>query len=410
MTRRDLVVGLDIGTSKVAAVVGQSKSGGGFDIIGVGTSPAAGMRRGVVVDIDSMVQSITEACQSAERMAGISIKSVHVAAGGPHLATTNNRGVVAVSREDREITAEDQARVLEAARVLSMPSDREVVHVLPRQFIVDGYEGVRDPVGMVGVRLEVEALIVTGAITSLQNMLRCVYKAGLDVEDVVLSVLASGETVLHASEKDLGVVLVDIGAGTTDVAIFDQGSLWQAGVIPVGAGYITNDIAVGLRTPVQQAETVKVMHGLAQVAASKDDLFFDVPAMTGDGERQISQSMLATIIEARVHELLDLVQQKIKLFGFPHVLPAGMVLTGGGSRLAGMSAAAYDYLDMPVRVGSPKVAGGLDDIVRDPGLACGVGLVARALDGKGARTAMPESGNRLREWVAAVKEWFREFL
>ncbi len=409
MTRRDCVVGLDIGTSKVAAVVGQATGEGGFDIIGVGTSPATGMRRGVVVDIDSTVASIIEACQQAERMAGVSIKSVQVAVGGSHLTTTNNRGVVAVSREDREITAEDQARVLGAARVLSMPSDREVVHVLPRQFLVDGYEGVRDPVGMVGVRLEVEALIVTGAITSLQNMLRCVYKAGLDVDEVVLSVLASGEAVLHASEKDLGVVLVDIGAGTTDVAIFDQGSLWQAGVIPIGAGYITNDIAVGLRTPVQQAEAIKVMHGLAQVAASKDDVFFDIPAMTGDGERQISQSMLATIIEARVQELLDLVEQKIKLFGFPHVLPAGIVFTGGGSRLAGLTAAAHEHLDMPVRLGSPLVTGGLDDIVRDPGLSCGAGLVGRALRGKAHRRLSSEGG-RLQEWFTAVKEWFREFL
>ena len=409
MPRRDCVVGLDIGTSKVAVVVGQSTGEGRVDIIGVGTSPATGMRRGVVVDIDSTVESISEACQQAERMAGVSIKSVQVAVGGPHLTTTNNRGVVAVSREDREITPEDQARVLEAARILSMPSDREVVHVLPRQFIIDGYDGVRDPIGMMGIRLEVEALIVTGAITSLQNMLRCVYKAGLDVDDVVLSVLASGETVLHASEKDLGVVLVDIGAGTTDVAIFDQGSLWQAGVIPIGAAYITNDIAVGLRTPVQQAEAIKVMHGLAEVAASKDDVFFDLPAMAGDGDRQISQSMLATIIEARVQELLDLICQKIKLFGFPHVLPAGMVMTGGGSRLTGISRAAHQHLDMPVRIGSPKVGGGLEDIVRDPALACSTGLVSRALTGRSSRNTSPE-GRRLRGWFASIKDWFREFL
>ncbi|MEW6522534.1 MAG: cell division protein FtsA [Bacillota bacterium] len=410
MTRREHVVGLDVGTSKVAVVIGLPTQDGRIDIIGVGTCPSAGMRRGVVVDIEATVRAILEACQKAERMAGVSIKSVYTSVGGPHMATTNNRGVVAVSRQDREITPEDQARVMEAARVLNVPPDREIVHVLPRQFIVDGYDGVKDPVGMVGVRLEVEALIVTGAITSLQNILRCVYKAGLEVDGLVLSALAAGESVLQPAERELGVMLVDMGAGTTQVAIYDQGSLWQASVVPVGSAHITNDIAVGLRTPVQQAESIKVLHGRAQVGDTDDEAFFDIPSVAGSGQRQVSQRMLATIIEARAHEVLDLVAQQLKFFSYPHVLPAGAVLTGGGSRLTGMLELAGARLDMPVRTGCPVLGGGLDDIVRDPALATSVGLVIRALKDRETGASRLRGGGRAQSWIAALANWFREFL
>ncbi len=409
MTRRGVVAGLDIGTNKVAVVVGQSTGEDRVDIIGVGTSPSTGMRRGVVVDIDSTVHAIAEACQKAERMAGVAVKSVYASVGGPHMATTKNRGVVAVSRDDREITTEDQARVLEAARVLNIPSDREIVHVLPRQYIVDGYDGVKDPVGMVGVRLEVEALIVTGAITSLQNVLRCIYKAGLEVNDLVLSALAAGEAVLQPAERELGVMLVDLGAGTTNVAIFDQGTLWQAAVIPVGAGHITNDIAVGLRTPVQQAETIKVLHGRASAAECDDEVYFDIPSVGGSSQRQISQRMLATIIEARVQELLDLVGQQLKFLGYPHVLPAGLVLTGGGARLDGLSESAAARLGLPVRIGVPLLGGGLEDMVQDPALAAAVGLVARTMRGQAPATNRARGGRMQSLW-ATVTSWFKEFV
>jgi cell division protein FtsA len=408
VVRRAYAAGLDVGTSKVAMVIGVPTHDGGVDVIGVGTSPAAGMRRGVVVDIEATVQSIADAREKAERMAGLKVKSVYVGAGGPHMTTINNRGVVAVSRPDREITEDDQARVMEAARVLNIPTDREIVHVLPRQFMVDGYDGVKDPVGMVGVRLEVEALIVTGAVSSLQNIMRCVFRAGLQVDELVLSSLAAGETVLHPAERELGVMLVDMGAGTTQVALYGEGSLWQATVVPLGGGHITNDIAVGLRTPVQQAEAIKVAHGRAQGTGDDDDAWLAVPGTAGGSQRQVSRSMLNTIIEARVQEILDLVAQQLKFLGYPQALPAGAVLTGGASALKGMVELAEARLAMPVRTGSPVLSGGLDDIARDPALATGVGLVMRALQQLGAEASRPRERGRAGSLWATLVGWVRD--
>lgn len=408
MARRAYAAGLDVGTSKVAMVIGAPAHDGGVDIIGVGTSPAAGMRRGVVVDIDATVQSITDACEKAERMAGLKVKSVYVGAGGPHMTTINNRGVVAVSRPDREITEDDQARVMEAARVLSVPADREIVHVLPRQFIVDGYDGVKDPVGMMGVRLEVEALIVTGAVSSLQNIMRCVFRAGLQVDELVLSTLAAGEAVLHPAERELGVMLVDMGAGTTQVALYGEGSLWQATVVPLGGAHITNDIAVGLRTPVQQAEAIKVTHGRAQGSGEDDDAWLGVPGTAGSSQRQVSRRILNTIIEARVQEILDLVAQQLKFLGYPQALPAGAVFTGGASALQGMVELAEARLTMPVRTGAPVLSGGLDDIVRDPALATAVGLVMRALQQRGVEASRPRERGRGGSLWATLVSWVRD--
>jgi cell division protein FtsA len=408
VVRRAYAAGLDVGTSKVAMVIGVPTHDGGVDVIGVGTSPAAGMRRGVVVDIEATVQSIADAREKAERMAGLKVKSVYVGAGGPHMTTINNRGVVAVSRPDREITEDDQARVMEAARVLNIPTDREIVHVLPRQFMVDGYDGVKDPVGMVGVRLEVEALIVTGAVSSLQNIMRCVFRAGLQVDELVLSSLAAGEAVLHPAERELGVMLVDMGAGTTQVALYGEGSLWQATVVPLGGGHITNDIAVGLRTPVQQAEAIKVAHGRAQGTGDDDDAWLAVPGTAGGSQRQVSRSMLNTIIEARVQEILDLVAQQLKFLGYPQALPAGAVLTGGASALKGMVELAEARLAMPVRTGSPVLSGGLDDIARDPALATGVGLVMRALQQLGAEASRPRERGRAGSLWAMLVSWVRD--
>jgi len=408
VARREYAASLDVGTSKVAMVIGVPTHDGGVDIIGVGTSPAAGMRRGVVVDIDATVQAITGACEKAERMAGVKVKSVYVGAGGPHMTTTNNRGMVAVSRADREITEDDVNRVMEAARVLNVPTDREIVHILPRQFIVDGYDGVKDPVGMVGVRLEVEALIVTGAAASLQNLLRCVYRAGLQVDELVLSSLAAGEAVLHPAERELGVMLVDMGAGTTQVALYAQGSLWQAAVVPLGGGHITNDIAVGLRTPVHQAEAIKVANGRAQGSAGDDDVLLGVPGTAGGSQRQVSRRTLNTIIEARAQEIMELVAQQLRSLGYPQALPAGAVLTGGSSVLTGMVELAEACLEMPARTGFPVLSGGLDDIARDPALATGVGLVMRALQQRGPDASGPWDRGRPGSLWARLVGWVRD--
>lgn len=363
-----------MGTGKVAAVVAQLEQEAP-NIIGVGVATNRGMRKGVVVDIEGTARSVQEAVGRAERMAGVTAKSVYLSVAGAHIASFNNRGVVAVTAEDKEITEADVQRVIEAARVFNLPSDREIIHVLPREFIVDGYDGVRDPVGMMGVRLEVEAQIVTGAVTSVQNLLRSIYKAGFEVDDVVLSPLASGEAVLQAAEKDLGVAIVDIGAGTTDVAIFEQGSLWYAGVVPLGGDHITSDVAVGLRTPVTQAEKIKIDYGAAMAEDARDDAMVSIPNMGGTGKREVSQKMLTSIIEARTREIFGLVANEIKKSGYPSVVPGGAVLTGGGASMTGVVDLCERALDMPVRLGTPRGVEGLKDIVSSPAFATSVGVV-----------------------------------
>ncbi|NPV71626.1 MAG: cell division protein FtsA [Firmicutes bacterium] len=382
MPVRDFVVGLDVGTGKVAAVVAQVGQGAP-NIIGVGVAPSTGMRKGVVVDIEGTARSVQEAVGRAERMAGVTASSVYLSISGAHIQSFNNRGVVAVTADDKEITEADVQRVIEAARVFNLSSDREIIHVLPREFIVDGYDGVRDPVGMMGVRLEVEAQIVTGAVTSVQNLLRSIYKAGLEVEDVVLAPLASGEAVLQAAEKDLGVVVVDMGAGTTDVAIFEQGSLWYAGVIPLGGDHITNDVAVGLRTPVTQAEKIKIDDGTVLSGDGDADAMVSIPNVGGTGKREVSRKVLASIIEARVREIFGLVEKEIKKSGYPNVIAGGAVLTGGSPQMAGIADLSAEALDLPVRLGMPSGVEGLKDIVSSPPFATAVGLVLFANKDKG---------------------------
>jgi len=407
LPRRDFVVGLDIGTSKVAVVTAEASSEGQVNVIGVGKSPSSGMRKGVIVDIDSTVRSITDALEQAERMAGVRIKSAYVSVTGAHISSLINRGVVAVGREDKEITQEDVDRVMEAARVLNIPSDREVIHVLAREFVVDGYDGVRDPVGMMGVRLEVEAQIVTGAVTSMQNLLRAVYKAGLEVDDVVLAPLASGEAVLHSAERELGVAVVDIGGGTTDIAIFEKGSLFHASVLPLGGEHITNDIAVGLRTPINQAEKIKLEHGVARLSLAQEDAYFQLPTVGGQKEKTVSKATLAGIIEPRVQETLAMVDREIKKAGYGSVLPGGVVITGGTSLLPGIGDYAAEMLDMPLRLGVPVGVGGLRDVVSSPAFATSVGLVLfAAKDRLKNAPKRQESGGGFLE---RVRGFFREF-
>lgn len=375
---RDIVAGLDVGTTKVAAVVGQVGPEGLTGIIGLGTAPCHGMRKGVVVDIEATVKSIREAVSKAQRMAGVNIESVYLGIAGGHISSLNNRGVVAVTREDREITAEDVNRVLEAARLIHIPPDREIIHVLPRGYIVDGFNGIRDPVGLLGTRLEVEANIVTTAINSMQNLMRCVYRAGLGVEEVVLLPLVAGEAVLEPAEKDLGVILVDMGGGTTDVALFEGGSLWFTASIPLGGDHITSDIAVGLRTPIPHAESIKIKHGWALTSCAPDEVLLEVAQVGGHGTRQVSERVLASIIEPRLQEIFGLVAREVKRSGYTRILPGGVVLTGGAAQMRGLPELAAAELDLPVRVGAAEVAGGLKDMVRGPGCAATVGLVQYA--------------------------------
>ncbi|MCL4425571.1 MAG: cell division protein FtsA [Firmicutes bacterium] len=408
MPRHEVIAGLDIGTTKVTVVTGEIREGGNISITGVGHSSSAGLRRGVVVDIDGTVRAIDEAVEKARRMSGSEIKSVYLGLTGSHVASATNRGVVAVSREDREISAEDVHRVMEAARVISIPADREIIHLLPREFIVDGYDGIKDPVGMVGVRLEVETQIITCVTTSLQNLLRSVYKAGLEVDEVVLASLASGEAVLTPAEKELGVAVADIGGGTTDLAIFERGSLLYASVLPIGGEHISNDLAVGLRTPVAQAEKVKVEHGWARVEDTEDQIFLEIPKMSGSGGRQISEKVVASIIEARAQEMLQLIGREIKRSGHSGAVTGGLVLTGGTARLRSLVELAASELDMPARVGLPAGLGALTDVVGGPDHSTAVGLLIYATRG---RAGSP--GSRTRErvlggWLARLKGFFRE--
>lgn len=369
------MVGLDLGTGKVAVVIAEAEESGQINIEGVGEVPAEGLRKGVVVNIEKTVHAIQTAMVAAERMAGARGESVIVSLAGPHIGSQTSRGVVAVSRPDREISDEDVERVVDASRAVSVPSDRQVIHVLPRTFTVDGQEGVKEAVGMTGHRLEVETHIVTGSHTSVQNVIKCVHQAGFDVDDVVSQGLASGEGVLTHNEIDLGVVLVDIGAGTTDVAVYNEGSALHLAVLPVGGNHVTNDIAIGLRTTLVEAEQLKLNYGhtLAEVIPAEERI--DVRQVGGDRMQPTPRRFLAEIIGPRMREIFQLAREEVRRSGYDGLLPAGLVVTGGGARLMGTTDAAQQVFDSAVRLGLPSGVGGLADRVAGPSYATAVGLV-----------------------------------
>ncbi len=410
MSRRKRSVGLDLGTSKVAVVIGESDDYGAINVIGVGEAPAEGLRRGVVVNIDKTVQAIQNAAVAAERMAGVRIESVLCSLAGPHITSQNSRGVIAVSRPDREIGGDDVHRVVEAARAVSVPSDRQVIHVLPRTFTVDGQEGVKDAVGMTGQRLEVETNIVTGAQTSVQNVIKCVHQAGFDVEDVVAHGLAAGEGVLSENEMDLGVCLIDIGAGTTDVVIYNQGSPLHIAVLPLGGNHVTNDIAIGLRTTLTDAEALKLNYGhtLAEVISPEERI--EVRQVGGDRLQPTPRRYLAEIIGPRVREIFSMAREEVKRSGYDGLLPAGVVVTGGGARLMGTTDAAQAVFDSGVRLGLPCGVGGLADRAAGPSYSVAVGLVKW-----GTRLQPHTNGKNHHEPVALgsayskTVRWLRDF-
>ena len=369
------IVGLDIGTTKIAAIISEIDESGQPKIIGIGTSPSEGLKRGVVINFEKTVESIASAVEDAEMMAGMKVGSVYAGIAGDHIRSINSRGVIAVSRSDHEITSADVSKVIEAAKTVALPMDREIIHVLPQEFTVDEQSGIKDPVGMVGVRLETEVHIVTGAVTSAQNIYRSVKKAGLEVWDLVLQPLASSYALLSSDEEELGVALIDLGGGTTDFAIFYDGSIRHTGVVGLGGKNVTNDLTIGLRTPMDRAEELKKRYGCAISSLVDPDEMTEVPGVGGREPKQISRSVLASIIEPRVEEILSLTRQEMKKSNFFDLLTAGIVLTGGGSLMQGMVELAEKIFDVPVRTGKPKDLNGLEEIASSPIYSTGVGLI-----------------------------------
>jgi cell division protein FtsA len=371
-------VGLDIGTTKISCIIADQGANGELRVVGVGNAPSEGLRRGVVVDLDKTVASITRSVEEAERMAGVEVKGVNAGIAGDHIRSINSRGVIAVSRKENEIAGADVERVVEAAKAIAIPMDREIIHVIPQEFIVDDQDGIKDPVGMSGVRLEAEVHIITGAVTSAKNICRAIQRAGLKVYDLVLEPLASAAAVLDPDERDLGVVLLDIGGGTTDVAVFHEGSIRHTAIIPFGGANVTSDIAIGLRTPIDKAEGIKIQYGsaLASLVASEDMLA--VSGVGGRADRAISRHVLASMIEPRMEEIFALANKEVRKNHFAELLGGGVVLTGGTSLLPGVTELAEQVFEMPVRLGVPRGLTGLSQQVADPRFSTGVGLVMQA--------------------------------
>ncbi len=369
------LVGLDVGTSKVCALVGEMLDDGSLDVVGIGVAESRGIRRGVIVNLEAAVESIKKAIEEAELMAGVEIDAVHLSMAGPHIKGFNSRGVIAVAGKSREITRDDVRRAIEAAKAVSLPAGREILHVLPQDFVVDEQDGIGAPVGMTGARLEVNVHIVTSSATATQNIVSCVNRAGVGVIDTVIEQIAAAEAVLTPDEKELGVALVDIGGGTTDIAIYERGSLWHTAVIGVGGDHFTSDIAVGLRMPIPDAEKLKRKCGCALSAMVDEDETMDVASVGGRRSRVMARRILSEILQPRAEEIFHLVWDEIRRAGYEKSLNSGIVLTGGGAILEGMPEIAEQIFDLPIRRGSPAGVGGLADHVSSPAFATPVGLV-----------------------------------
>ena len=380
MASNNYITGLDIGTTKISAIIAEVHDEVELKIIGVGSVPSEGLRKGVVINIEKTVQSIESAIAKAEQMAGVNIDQVYVGIAGDHIRSYNGRGVVAVAGQNNEVTEDDIRRVIDAAKAVVMPIDREIIHIIPQEFIVDEQRGIRDPYGMSGVRLETEVHIVTGAITSAQNIYRSVERAGVKVKDLVLEPLASSYSVLSDDEKELGVIVIDMGGGTTDIAMFFEGCIRHTSVVALGGGNVTNDVALCLRTPIEQAEAVKKQHGHTFITNSNEnDEPIDIPGVGGRPSRKVAKELLAEIIHPRMEEIFRLVLGEIQKSEYANMMTTGIVLTGGGSLLKGAVELAEEIFDMPVKLGVPKEFTGLIDLVRNPIHATGIGLVKYAV-------------------------------
>lgn len=409
MSKKDdenLIVGLDIGTSKVLAIVGEIGADGQVDIIGVGHHPSRGLKKGVVVNIESTVQSIQRAVEEAELMAGCQINSVYAGIAGSHINSFNSHGIVAI--KDKEVGRGDIERVIEAARALAIPADQKVLHILPQEFIIDKQEGIREPIGMCGVRLEAKVHIVTGAVSAAQNIVKCVRRCGLEVDDIILEQLASSIAVLTEDEKELGVCLVDIGGGTTDICVFTDGAIRHTAVIPIAGDQVTNDIAVALRTPMQHAEEIKKQYGCALTQLAQSDETIEVPSVGDRAPRTLARQTLAEVIEPRIDELYTLITAELRRSGFEDLVGSGIVLTGGSSKLQGMVELAEEVFHMPVRLGVPQNISGLTGVVENPMHATGVGLVQfGAQHRSGDGFAQSGSGDNIAGIWERMKSWFQ---
>ncbi|MCD6187378.1 MAG: cell division protein FtsA [Desulfuromusa sp.] len=402
----NLIVGLDIGTTKICCIVGNMTEEG-LDVVGIGTSQSKGLRKGVVINIESTVTAIQKAIREAELMAGCEIKSVFAGIAGGHIRGLNSQGVIAI--KNREVTSEDLQRVIDAAKAIAIPMDREVMHILPQEFIIDDQDGIREPLGMSGVRLEAKVHIVTGAVASAQNIIKSCNRAGVDVADIVLEQLASSEAVLSADEKDLGVALVDIGGGTADIAIFSEGAIKHTSVLSIGGDHLTNDIAVGLRTPMAEAEKIKQAYGCCLTSMVGKDETIEVPSVGGREARILSRQLLAEILEPRVEEIFTLVNREITKSGYGDLIASGIVLTGGSAILPGMPELAEQIFNLPVRRGNPLDIGGLTDVVNSPVYATGVGLVKYGSINTKTQGFKIGEKNVFERVSARMKEWFSEF-
>lgn len=402
---KNLIVGLDIGTSKVVAIVGEMITAGEIEIIGIGSCRSRGLKKGVVVNIESTVQSIQRAIEEAELMAGCEIHSVYAGIAGSHIRSLNSHGIVAI--RDNEVSAGDVDRVIDAARAVAIPADQKMLHILPQEFIIDSQEGIKEPIGMSGVRLEAKVHMVTGAVSAAQNIIKCVRRCGLEVDDIILEQLASSYAVLTEDEKELGVCLVDIGGGTTDIAVFVDGSIHHTAVIPIAGDQVTNDIAVALRTPTQHAEDIKVRYACALTQLANQDETIEVPSVGDRPARRLARQTLAEVVEPRYEELFTLVRSELQRSGYEDLIAAGIVLTGGSSKMEGVIELAEEIFHMPVRVGVPQYVTGLSDVVKNPIYATGVGLLLF-----GQRQARESThGNHLDTGIRGIfermKSWFQ---
>ncbi|SMC26665.1 cell division protein FtsA [Andreprevotia lacus DSM 23236] len=407
MTRdaKNLIVGLDIGTSKVVAVVAEIQDDGSLNVVGMGTSASKGLKRGVVVDIEKTVGAIQAALGEAELMADCKIREVYTGIAGSHIKGINSDGMVAI--KDKEVTQADVDRAIETASAVNIPTDHQVLHILAQEYMIDGQEGVKEPLGMSGVRLHVNVHIVSGAVSAVQNITKCVRRCGLEIAEVILQPLASANAVLTEDERDLGVCLVDIGGGTTDISVFMNGAIRHTAVIPIAGDQVTNDIAMALRTPTSEAENIKLQHGVALRHMTDPQAMIEVPGVGERGARQMSRHTLAEVIEPRVEELYGLVQAELRRFGFEDRLSSGIVITGGAALMPGMTELAEEIFHMPVRIGLPKYVGGLAEVVKNPRYSTAVGLLLLAREQYQKNPTGRQRDGSFGDMLGRMKSWFQ---
>jgi cell division protein FtsA len=407
----EIIVGLDIGSRKVCTVVGELGEDDQIEIIGIGTAPSLGIRKGVIIDLDQAIQSVKESIESAERMAGIRINSAFVSIAGSHITSVNSKGVIAISGESPEITENDIEKVIEAAKAGIVSSEKELIHILSREFIVDGQSGISDPLGMSGARLECKVHIITGLITAVQNLVKCVEESGLDIEEIIFGTLASSNIILSNAEKELGILLIDIGAGTTEIAIFVEGGLAYSAVLPVGGIQITNDLAVGLRTSIEEAEKIKISYGSAVENSALPEKLVEISSINGKEKHNVSQKYLVEIIEPRVSEIFNFIGMEVRKSGCYNMIPGGIVITGGSSLLPGISEVAEQVLNLPSRLGRPHYEGELADMINDPSYSEAIGLLSFATEkysiGRSFQSTKRKTG--VKNIFTKIISWLKDF-